>query len=183
MKGLIAFGALVLVIGTVIPVDNPIGKWRRDVVGWVQDKFDPKYEPVRAEAATATSEARPAALAIDGIRNTSWAAAADGAGGVGQVLTLQLAGPTDLDRIGITNGASEAPEDFAAQPRPERIRLLFSDGSAKDLTLKDTAEFQAFTIDANQTTEVRLQVVSSYPGTGGTQLAIAEVELFGKKPR
>lgn len=182
MKGLIAFGALVLLLGTVVPVDNPIGRWRKDAVGWVRDRVDPQYEPVRAAAAVASSESRPAANAIDGLRNTSWAAA-DGNDGVGQVLTLQLAAPTDVARVGVTSGASEAPEDFAIQPRPERIRLLFSDGSAKEITLEDTAEFQTFTIDARQTTEVRLQVVSIYPGTGGSQMAIAEIELFGQKKR
>lgn len=181
MKGLIGFGALVLLLGTVIPVKNPIGEWRKDVVGWVQDRIDPQYEPVRPDSATASSAGRPAENAIDGLRNTSWAA--DGGDGVGQVLALHLARPTDLDRVGITNGASEGPEDFAANPRPERIRLLFSDGSAKEITLKDTADFQTFTVDATATTEVRLQVVSAYPGTGGGQLAIAEVELFGQKDR
>jgi hypothetical protein len=183
MKALIAFGALVLLLGTVVPVDNPIGRWRRDAVGWVRDRLDPQYDPVRAAAAVASSESRPAANAIDGLRNTSWAAVADGTDGVGQVLTLQLAGPTDLDRLGITSGASEAPEDFATQPRPERIRLLFSDGRAKEITLQDTAEFQTFTIDARQATEIRLQIVSIYPGTGGSQVAIAEIELFGQKER
>ncbi len=181
MKGLIAFGALVLLIGTVAPVKNPIGEWRKDVVAWVKDRIDPQYEPVRPDSATATSAARAAENAIDGLRNTSWAA--EGGDGVGQVLVLRLARPTDLDRLGITSGASEGAEDFAANPRPERVRLLFSDGSSKDITLKDTADFQTFTIDAAGTTEVRMQIVSAYPGTGPGHLAIAEVELFGQQDR
>ena len=77
-------------------------------------------------------------------------------------------------------GASRKPEEFLAQPRPERLHLVFSDGSTADISLKDSAAFQTFPIKARQATSVEVQIQSVYKALGGTDLSITEIELFTK---
>ncbi len=165
-----------------------IGPWRDSVTGGADSAFDavrrrisPQYEPVRPSSAIASSSLpnHDPKLAIDGISNSYWAEGAQG-DGEGQQLVLRFDRPVDLDRIGILSGASRKPEDFLAQPRPERLHLVFSDGSTADVSIKDSAGFQTFTIKARQATSVEVQIKSVYKALGGTHLAITEIELFTK---
>ena len=165
-----------------------IGPWRDSVTGGADSAFDsvrrrisPKYEPVRPSSAIASSSLpnHDPKMAIDGISNSYWAEGAQG-DGEGQQLVLRFDRPVDLDRIGILTGASRKPEDFLAQPRPERLHLVFSDGSTADVSIKDSAGFQTFTIKARQATTVEVQIKSVYKALGGKDLAITEIELFTK---
>lgn len=163
-----------------------IGPWRSSITGGVSGAFEsvrrtisPQYEPVRptgAEATASLADHGPL-LAVDGISNSYWAEGGEG-DGQGETLVLRFDRPVDLDRIGITSGTSGEPEDFVAQPRPERLHLVFSDGSTSDLDLEDSSNFQIFDIKARQATSVEVHIESVYGALGGSDLAITEVELF-----
>lgn len=141
----------------------------------------PEYRPTRPSGAEATSSlpGHEPHLAIDGVLNSYWAEGADG-DGEGETLVLTFDSPVDLDRIGITPGASGEVEEFIAQPRPRTLHLVFSDGSAADVDLKDSADFQNFPIKARAVTSVEVHVVSVFAALEGDDLAISEIELFTK---
>lgn len=147
----------------------------------VRGAVSPEYQPARPSGAEATSSLpdHQPELAIDGISNSYWAEGAQG-NGEGETLVLTFDRPVDLDRIGITPGASGEVEEFIAQPRPQVLHLVFSDGSATDVNLKDSAEFQTFPIEARQVTSVEVHVVSVFAALDGDDTAISEIELFTK---
>jgi hypothetical protein len=167
----------------------------------------PKYNPVHPFAATATSAARlhPAANAIDGAVNTSWQTntasrpktaskpktaarttpttkPTAATNGVGQSLSIRLATASNLDEIGFLNGDQDTPSAYLTEPRPEKVHLTAAGAHpySKDLTLKDTASFQTFTIKAKDATSLTITIDSVYPSDQGKNAAIAEVELFVK---
>jgi hypothetical protein len=168
-------------LGAVGPWRSSITQRVKSAAHSVRQAIKPQYDPARPTKAEATSslDDHPATLAIDGVSNSFWAEGADG-DGEGQALVLTFGSPVDLDRVGITAGASEKPEDFVAQPRPKQLHLVFSDGSSADLNLKDSADFQTFSVKARDVTSVQMQIVSVYASLSGHDCAIAEVELFTK---
>jgi hypothetical protein len=141
-----------------------------------------RYEPVHATGATASSAAlrRPASNAIDGVKDTAWAEGVRGPG-VNQSLTILFGRKVDLARIGITPGASDNEKKFRAQPRPQRVRLVFGPGVEQIVTLTDTAAFQQFDVSANGVDRVTLVVLSTFPAQSGQDTSIAEVEFWTKQ--
>lgn len=140
------------------------------------------YAPARPTAATASSTlaGHGPEAAIDGVSNSAWSEGVAGEG-VGQQLTLTFGGPVDVDRVGITPGASVVPAEFLAQPRPREVRLTFTDGTIANLTLKDQPGFQAFAVKARRVVSVVLEIRSVYPSAaGGQDASVAEIELFTK---
>jgi hypothetical protein len=138
----------------------------------------PRYDPVHAYTATATSSipgGHGAEKAIDGIKNTYWAG--DLARDPKPVITLTFAQPVDLAQILITSGA---PDDFQSQARPHELHIVFSDGSSKDIALVDQAKPQQFAIDAKQVSKVEIHINSIYPSLQGKAVAIQEIEFFTK---
>ncbi|HEV2069807.1 MAG TPA: hypothetical protein VGR26_08440 [Acidimicrobiales bacterium] len=96
-------------------------------------------------------------MPVDGISNSHWGEGAEG-DGWGETLVLRFDRPVDLDRIGITAGTSDEPEEFVAQPRPERLHLVFSDGSTTDVRLEVSPKFQIFPIEARQPASVEVHI-------------------------
>ena len=137
--------------------------------------FSPVYDPVRPVSASASSavSTHPARLTIDLLKPTYWAA--NVATDKQPVLTLSFASPVDLDRILITSGAAQ---DYATLARPKDVHLVFSDKTSADLTLTDDPSPQAHDIMARQVTSVAIQIVSVYPSSQSTDVAINEVEFF-----
>src|SRR6266849_6483640 len=93
-------------------------------------------------------------LAIDKFTNTYWAARA---GDPSPFLKVTFPEPVDLAQIGFDSGAAGTTpaDDFLVQPRPHIVHLVFSNGTAKDLTLKDedpkvTKNAQFYAVDAKQ---------------------------------
>lgn len=180
-------GARIAAVLTVLGLGLGVaGPWRGSVTArlgdgyqWAKELFFPSLEQVHPVAAEATSalDAHPAELAIDGANNRAWTEGAEG-DGVGEQVVLTLAEPVDLAKIGFLPGASSKPEEFLAQPRPKDLHMVFSDGSATDVRLEDSAEFQAFDVDAKAVTQVTVQIVSVYPSfKGGHDCSISEIEL------
>ena len=171
------------------PVKNPVNTWAVKQKRSLQRLLKPKIVIVRPTAATASSEdpAHPAGLAIDGKRNTFWAAAAGTPNqGVGQFVVTTFDKPVLLSHIGFTIGPLGKPEDFLTQPRPAKVHVVLSNAAGasvgtKDVTLSDKAEFQRFVVVANNVSRVQIQVneVNLSP-QGGQQVSIAELEFFKK---
>jgi hypothetical protein len=141
-----------------------------------------QYEPVQATSATASSTAlrRPASNAIDGVKDSAWAEGVRGPG-VNQSLTILFGRKVDLARIGITPGASDNEKKFRAQPRPQRVRLVFGPGVEQIVTLTDTPAFQQFDVSATGVDRVTLVLLSTYPSQSGQDTSIAEVEFWTRK--
>ena len=167
-----------------------VGPWRghlrHDVSSDYHRVFNdvhPKYNPVHPFAATATTSApgHPAANAIDGAVNTSWQTNAPDSG-IGQSLKLRLGTVSNLDQIGFLNGDQDTPSSYLTEPRPEKVHLTAAGAHpySKDLTLKDTATFQTFTIKAKDASSLTITVDTVYPSDQGKQASMAEVELFVK---
>ncbi len=146
----------------------------------VRKAVHPNLDPVHAVGASATTSipGHLPSLAIDTFSNTYWAASVSDRA---PVLVLRFSGPVDLAEIGITPGASgTAPQDqFLAQPRPRQVHLVFSNGSAAEVTLSDSSKAQFNPIDAKQVTSVEIHVLSTWAPAGAapSSVAITEVEF------
>jgi ribosomal protein L40E len=183
-------GAMILIMLGVVgsfavpSVRGEIMRRSKDGFSSVQDMFNPQISPVNAIAVASTSfvPTHEANLAADLVVNSYWAEGAEGEG-VGQTISFTFAEPTDLTKVLITGGSTDTPENYVNNPRPKEIHLVFDTGGSADLKLID-AEFrksQGFNLKgAKGVTKVDLVISSVYPGRGGTETGIAEVE-FKKK--
>ena len=140
----------------------------------------PNYDPVNPTGVSASTSiaGHPPTFAIDGFKNTYWAALPNDRA---PFLTINFAKPTDIADIGITSGASgTAPTDqYRAQPRPLQLHLVFSDNSTRDITLADKADAQFFPLNVKQVTSVEIHIVSTFAtaGPAPSSVAITEVEF------
>jgi hypothetical protein len=151
----------------------------------VRKAIFPHYDAVYATGASASTSVggHLPTLAIDKFNNTYWAALP---GDRAPYLTVRFHDPVDLARIGFDSGASGPTplDDFLIHPRPHQVHLVFSNGTATDLTLKDedpkvAKNAQWYPIDAKQVTFVEIHIVSVYAPAGAppSAVAIAEVEF------
>lgn len=151
----------------------------------VRKAIFPHYEAVYATGASASTSiaGHLPNLAIDKFNNTYWAAAASDRG---PYLKVSFHEPVDLAQIGFDSGAAGTTpaDDFLAQPRPHQVHLVFSNGTATDLMLKDedpkvAKNAQFYPIDAKQVTFVEIHIISVYATAGASpsSVAIAEVEF------
>jgi hypothetical protein len=185
---LIALAIVVFVVLTFVgpfhhSIRNRLSSWYHDVVSTAH----PKYNAVHPVAAVATSALRlhPAPLAIDNASNTSWQAAASASNGVGQRLSIVLAGPTDVRKLGFLIGDTDTPQAYVTQPRPEKVEVVFTSPArttvdTKTFTLKDTPNFQSFGLNAKDVSRFTIIIESVYPSAQGHSVAITEVEPFTK---
>jgi len=143
--------------------------------------FDAVYA-TGASASTSTAGHLPT-LAIDKFNNTYWAAQAKDSA---PYLKVSFHDPVDLAEIGFDSGAAgtAAADDFLTQPRPHNVHLVFSNGTTKDLTLKDedpkvAKNAQFYPIEAKQVTFVEIHIMSVYATAGASpsSVALAEVEF------
>ncbi|HXN01553.1 MAG TPA: hypothetical protein VN973_06670 [Candidatus Dormibacteraeota bacterium] len=147
----------------------------------------PNYEPVTPIGASASTSIAGHApmLAIDGYKNTYWAALASDRA---PVLVVRFSGQQDIGAIVFRSGSSgSAPADAAnLQPRPRVIHLVFSNGYATDVTLNDdTTQTQSTLLEdgkAKQVTFVEIHVQSFYApaAASASSVAITEVEFKAK---
>lgn len=143
--------------------------------------YDAVY-PIGVSASTSTAGHLPN-LATDKFIGTYWAARA---GDPMPYLKVTFSEKVDLAQIGFDSGAAGTTpaDDFLTQPRPHQVHLVFSNGTTKDLTLKDedpkvTKNAQFYAIDANQVTFVEIHIMTVYAPAGASPSAVAidEVEF------
>ncbi len=179
-KGLAGVLALALIIGYLgpfrAPINNAYSRFRSDLLS----RIELRYTPVFAVSATASSylPALPPTNAIDGLSNTYWAAQPTANDGVGQTLTIKFSPSTRLDKIGFIIGADDNPADYTTQPRPEKVKVSFSDGKSQIFTLVDSPSFQSFTIHYSSVSSITITIESVYKSPVGHSVAIAEVLFY-----
>jgi hypothetical protein len=161
-------------------IRHRISRYYHNVVNVVH----PTYNPVHPVSATGTSFVRghPPGLAIDGAVNTSWQSGERGSA-VGQAIGIKFESSTNVDKIGFLNGDQDSPAAFLTVGRPASVRLSFlgTHPYTKTLNLKDSPNFQSYTIKAKGATEVIITVLSVNAAPQTPHVAIAEVEFFKLK--
>jgi uncharacterized OB-fold protein len=181
--GLIAVGLLAFLL--VPSFHNFVVNRVTTAVSTVRKAIFPHYDAVYATGASASTSiaGHLPNLATDSHNNTYWAARV---GDPGPFLKVSFRDPVDLAQIGFDSGAAgTAPaDDFTAQPRPHAVHLVFSNGTATDLSLRDenpavAKNAQFYPVDAKQVTFVEIHIMSVYPTAGAapSSVAIAEVEF------
>jgi hypothetical protein len=133
------------------------------------------YAPVRPVRATASSQiaSHGAPLLTDLINTDYWAA--DTSRDRQPLITISFAKPTDLDWMIVTSGAGP---DFGRIARPKDVRLTYSDGTSEELSLRDDPRAAGYEVHGYSVTWVKMQILSVYPSTQDTWVAIAELEFW-----
>lgn len=178
---------LLTIVGIVLGGGYFARGYVRGAGDMVIDRFK-GVEPINPTGMTASSSQKGhgPGLARDGFDNTYWAPASGGAG-KGQHLTVKFAEPFRLVYILITPGVSGTDEDAylkASRPRELRLVLTSDDGSTrvKTIELDDKLGSDQFNVTGSNVTQVKLEIMSSYPGSvSGSHTALAEVEFRARK--
>jgi hypothetical protein len=141
-------------------------------------------EPVTPDEVTASSELQSqqensyaATNVLDGDFDTSWQEGAQG-DGPGEWLAFSFEEPLRLARIEIANGYQRDERRFQGNPRIERLRVEYDDGSSQLLLLEDEWDYQSFDLDPTETQELRLVIESVYPGELWEDASISAIRLF-----
>jgi hypothetical protein len=87
--------------------------------------------------------------------------------------------PVDLDRIGVTSGASG--DAFLVHDRPQDIQIAFDNGNTTSLVLEDKFDFQTKTNKGRNVRKIQLTITSVYPSAAKGAVAISELEFFQKR--
>ncbi|MEU9115345.1 zinc ribbon domain-containing protein [Streptomyces sp. NPDC048483] len=149
----------------------------------VQDHFA-KRVPVPATTwkASHSGPKNGAKLAFDSYSNTWWGTGYSGASD-GQYLQAGFGQPTDLLNILITPGASARTPQAADPARPREFDLIVTDSAGKQHIshprLNDGGVQKIDVVVRNAMT-VRLVLHSAYGAADDKQVAIAELEFFGR---
>jgi ribosomal protein L40E len=141
----------------------------------VRRLINPSYVQVHPVTTNGSSEvqAHPAQLATDLINNDYWAA--DLSRDPEPTLTVSFDGPTNLDAIVVTSGASTP--DYANLARPKTLQISYSDGTGEQVTLKDDPHATAYIVHARGVTSMTIRIVNVYPGQASTQVGLSEIEF------
>lgn len=145
-------------------------------------------EPINPTKITASSSQKGhgPGLARDGGIDTYWAPAKAGSG-KGEYLTMKFGEPFRLVYILVTPGVHGEKEDaylMGGRPRVLRLVLTSEDGSnrVKTIELDDKLGSDQFNVTGNNITEVKIEIVSAYPGkVPGSPTALTEVEFHARK--
>lgn len=155
------------------------------VIRAVRDHFTgPEPLPPAAVSASNSDAAHPAQSAFDGVSNSWWGPGFSG-DSAGQYLQANYSRPVALEKIIITPGVSTRSEDLGVQARPERFDLLVTDASGRtSLTHHKLADGGPQLVDVAMDNAVQVDVIlrTAYGTAGDKQVAVAEVEMFGRSP-
>jgi hypothetical protein len=92
-------------------------------------------------------------------------------------LTFTFAHHVSVRQLILHVGASNA---YIQDGRPSELRLVFSNGESDVITPQDTSQGQTFTVShADVISSMQIEVAGVYPGSTGSNVAIAEIEFFG----
>ncbi|MFE0171692.1 zinc ribbon domain-containing protein [Streptomyces sp. NPDC059002] len=149
----------------------------------VQDHFA-KRVPVRPTTFSASHSAPKHApkVAFDGYSNTWWGTGYSG-DSAGQWLQAEFGQPTDLLNLLITPGTSPRTAQAAEQARPMEFDLVVTDSSGKERTMHrriNDGGVQKVDVRVRDAVSARLVLRSAYGASDKRQVAIAELEYFGR---
>ncbi|MBS2937578.1 hypothetical protein KDN32_07470 [Nocardioides sp. J2M5] len=121
----------------------------------------------------------------DGIPATAWRTAGSAAG---QAITVTLAGPTVVDRVGLVNGYAKQVEGVDWYPNNRRVLSVtwtFDDGSTVEQTLAERPGMQRLKVPPVTTSTVTLTLGEvTAPGAGPLgrdYTAISEISVLGRQ--
>lgn len=121
----------------------------------------------------------------DGNLSTAWRMAGDA---TGQTITLALAEPAVIYRIGLVNGYSKQVAGVDWYPNNRRILAVtwrFEDGSTIEQTFAERPGLQMLKVPPVQTATIDIEITSvTPPGTGNLgrdYTAISEVSVIGRR--
>ncbi|MEW2387118.1 zinc ribbon domain-containing protein [Streptomyces venezuelae] len=149
----------------------------------VQDHFA-KRVPVHPNdySASHASPGQAAKLAFDGYSNTWWGTGYSG-DSAGQWIQADFGQPTDLLNLLITPGTSSRSAQAAEQARPMEFDIVVNDSAGKEHVMHrriNDGGVQKLDVRVRDAVNARLILRSAY-GTGKKrQVAIAELEFFGR---
>ncbi len=194
-RKIFTYGGIAILLGAVAisllqkadpSFKNPITDKVASARHWVGHEYTtlknfllPSYEPVHSSGDIPTSALpdHPGVLAIDGFKNTYWAA--DGSRDKTPTLGVHFDKKVTLKKMLITSGDSD---NFQDEPRPQHIHIIYSNNKTQDVVLVDKADPQTVTLSgAKDITDVHIQIVDTYTSLKGHDVSIAEVEFFRLK--
>ncbi|MGW6056073.1 NADase-type glycan-binding domain-containing protein [Streptomyces sp. NPDC055189] len=139
-------------------------------------------EPDEIRASNAYA-GHPAKLAFDKLNNTWWGPGV-AESGQGEWIEVRFTQPTRLLDVIITPGVSTRADELGKSALPHRVKaeVTRKDGSTatRDLTLDPGPGGQRRSFRVGEVTRVRFTVESAHAASAKKQVAIAEVELFGR---
>lgn len=152
------------------------------VVRNVNDHFsDPAPLPPAAVSASNSDAAHPARSAFDGVSNSWWGTGYNG-DSAGQYLQANYRQPVKIEKMIIIPGVSERAE-ARSQARPKDIDVQLTDSQGRTSTTHcRLADGGAQVIDVAMDGVVQVDMImrSAYGVAQDKQVAIAEVEVFGR---
>jgi hypothetical protein len=120
---------------------------------------------------------------LDGVPETCWRMPGDG---TGAEITLTLAEPTTISRVGLINGYAKTAgrlDWYAGNRRILAVQWVFDDGSVVAQDLTETRDLQSVDVDPITTSTITLRLLEvSKPGKGPAArnyTPISDVELVG----
>ncbi|MFF5403517.1 zinc-ribbon domain-containing protein [Streptomyces misionensis] len=155
----------------LLPAGRALVEDTRDKLGGTK-----AVTPVHVTASASVS-GHPASNTTDGLSNRYW-----GAPGPGASVTYTFGKPFRLVDLIVTNGASDSPQQYAAEARAVQMdmEVTSSDGTVhrKSVSLADKAGPQTVATGIDDVVGVRLVLRSVTGLTAGRHVALAEVEFF-----
>jgi ribosomal protein L40E len=179
-----------LMLGLLVAVIAGVALNRGAILEWIQGKLSPP-DQIHVLQMDASSELvdHEAALTVDRVNTTYWAAQDPTENGVGQYLVASFDNRVSLEKLIITPGNQEEPGTFATQPAPRDIRMIYLDPRGERLgddTCRIPYEAKPFECEikspATNIGGVRIVIRAVYTPTQGTDahVAISELEFFGE---
>jgi hypothetical protein len=177
-------GVVVLIGGIVFASYAPFRNWVNAKVSSIEQtvlgKAHPQFTQIHAFATKASAEVpkHTGAMVDDGFTNTYWEAA-DNVATQEPLVTFTFDHPLTVNRIIVRIGSSD---NFQAVDRPSTLHLVYNTGQIEDLTTKDTPDPQTLTVSHGaKVTTVTVQVTGLFRTAGATNMAITEIEFYGKE--
>ncbi|MBO0514731.1 NADase-type glycan-binding domain-containing protein, partial [Streptomyces beijiangensis] len=174
-RALVAVAVVAVVVGGVIG-GPPAARA-------VQDHFAKRVavHPTSFKASH-SSAGHDAKVAFDGYSNTWWGTGYAG-DSAGQYLEATFGQPTDLLNMVITPGTSKRAGQSVEQARPQEFDMVVTDSGGKPRTFHeriDDGGAQRIDLRVRGAVSVRLVLRSAYGAAPAKQVAIAELEYFGR---
>ncbi len=119
---------------------------------------------------------------ITGLGEGAWCEGVAGSG-VGEAVTLYQDPPFVIGSLSFVNGYAKNAQTFRANGRVKRARIDTSGGYSREVTLKDTAEFESIKLPPSRITWIKLTILDVYPGSRHADTCISKLyfnhEEFG----